>query len=136
MGNVKSRRDEASERSFSGKRGKRFAPTGQSTQMIIGADQTTDAAILGHSTKLYGNYQLKRVYYSAFSPTPDATAKLPLIKPPLIRERRLYQADWLLRFYGSGVDEITAARPDGNLDLELIQSWLSHCKIASFSLSM
>jgi predicted DNA-binding helix-hairpin-helix protein len=116
---VKSRKDEAGERSFTGKRGKRFAPAGQSTQMIIGADQSTDATILGQSTRLYGDYKLKRVYYSAFSPIPDATVTLPLIKPPLIREHRLYQADWLLRFYGFGVDEITAARTDGNLDLDI-----------------
>jgi predicted DNA-binding helix-hairpin-helix protein len=87
--------------------------------MIVGADGSTDATILGQSTQLYGDYKLKRVYYSAFSPIPDATAKLPLIKPPLVREHRLYQADWLLRFYGFAVDEITAARPDGNLDLEI-----------------
>ena len=119
MEDVKSRKDVARERSYTGKRGKRFVPAGQSTQMIVGADQSTDATILGQSTQLYGNYKLKRVYYSAFSPIPDATAKLPLIKPPLIREHRLYQADWLLRFYGFDVDEITAARPDGNLDLEV-----------------
>ncbi len=119
MGDVKSRKEVAAEKSYTGKRGKRFAPAGQSTQMIVGADGSTDATILGQSTRLYGAYQLRRVYYSAFSPIPDATAQLPLIKPPLVREHRLYQADWLLRFYGFGVDEITAARPDGNLDLEL-----------------
>ncbi|SFS02185.1 putative DNA modification/repair radical SAM protein [Yoonia litorea] len=119
MGDVKSRKDVAKERSYTGKRGKRFAPAGQSTQMIVGADAATDATILGQSTRLYGDYKLKRVYYSAFSPIPDATAKLPLIKPPLVREHRLYQADWLLRFYGFDVDEITSARPDGNLDLEV-----------------
>ncbi len=83
------------------------------------ADSATDATILGQSTQLYEAYKLKRVYYSAFSPIPDATAKLPLIKPPLAREHRLYQADWLLRFYGFDVAEITAARPDGNLDLDI-----------------
>lgn len=119
MGDVKDRKDMANESSHTGKRGKRFVPAGQSTQMIIGADQSTDATILGQSTRLYGDYKLKRVYYSAFSPIPDATAKLPLIKPPLVREHRLYQADWLLRFYGFAVDEITAARPDGNLDLDI-----------------
>ncbi|MEY8843472.1 radical SAM protein, partial [Cribrihabitans sp. XS_ASV171] len=62
-------------------------------------------------------YRLKRVYYSAFSPIPDSSAALPLIKPPLMREHRLYQADWLLRFYGFDVEEITSATVDGNLDL-------------------
>ncbi|MCA1776835.1 MAG: putative DNA modification/repair radical SAM protein, partial [Loktanella sp.] len=119
MGDVKNHKSEASEKSFSGKRPPKFAPAGQSTQMIIGADGATDATILTRSTGLYGDYRLKRVYYSAFSPIPDATAKLPLIKPPLAREHRLYQADWLLRFYGFGVDEITGATPDGNLDLDI-----------------
>ena len=119
MGNVKTRRAIAGERSFRGKRPARFAPAGQSTQMIVGADGATDATILGQSTRLYGDYGLRRVYYSAFSPIPDSSANLPLIKPPLLREHRLYQADWLLRFYGFGVEEITAARPDGNLDLDL-----------------
>ncbi|MEL6682209.1 MAG: putative DNA modification/repair radical SAM protein [Pseudomonadota bacterium] len=119
MGDVRTRKAAATEKSHTGKRGKRFAPAGQSTQMIVGADESTDATILGQSTRLYGDFKLKRVYYSAFSPIPDATAKLPLIKPPLIREHRLYQADWLLRFYGFDVAEITATTSDGNLDLDL-----------------
>jgi putative DNA modification/repair radical SAM protein len=119
MGAVSEKREGQQERSFRGKRPPKFAPAGQSTQMIVGADQSTDATILGQSTRLYGDYRLRRVYYSAFSPIPDATAKLPLVKPPLIREHRLYQADWLLRFYGFKVGEITAARTDGNLDLEI-----------------
>ncbi len=119
MGDVKTRSAVAGERSYTGKRPKRFAPAGQSTQMIVGADGSTDATILGQSTRLYGDYGLRRVYYSAFSPIPDSSANLPLIKPPLIREHRLYQADWLLRFYGFDVGEITAARDDGNLDLDI-----------------
>lgn len=119
MGNVREKRDGAKDRSYRGSRPPKFAPAGQSTQMIVGADGSTDATILGQSTSLYQGYKLRRVYYSAFSPIPDATAKLPLVKPPLVREHRLYQADWLLRFYGFGVDEITAARPDGNLDLDI-----------------
>lgn len=67
---------------------------------------------------IYGSYGLKRVYYSAFSPIPDASRVLPLIKPPLVREHRLYQADWLYRFYGFGVDEITAST-GGMLDLDM-----------------
>ena len=84
----------------------RFAPGGQSTQMIVGADATSDAAILQTTATLYSAYQLRRVYYSAFSPIPDASSRLPLRQPPLIREHRLYQADWLIRFYGFAHDEI------------------------------
>ncbi|GGL73937.1 putative DNA modification/repair radical SAM protein [Wenxinia marina] len=119
MRDTRQRLDAAKERSFRGKRPAKFAPAGQSTQMIVGADGSTDATILTHSTRLYSDYRLRRVYYSAFSPIPNATAKLPLIKPPLQREHRLYQADWLMRFYGFEAGEITAARPDGNLDLDL-----------------
>ncbi|MDP2033657.1 MAG: putative DNA modification/repair radical SAM protein [Polaromonas sp.] len=84
----------------------RFAPAGQSTQMIVGADATSDSSILQASATLYGAYRLRRVYYSAFSPIPDASLSLPLRQPPLIREHRLYQADWLMRFYGFAHDEI------------------------------
>jgi putative DNA modification/repair radical SAM protein len=99
-----------------GKR-ERFAPGGQSTQMIIGADATADAGILSASARLYGSYHLRRVYYSAFSPIPDSSSALPLVKPPLMREHRLYQADWLMRFYGFGKDEILDGVPNGMLDL-------------------
>jgi len=86
-----------------------FAPAGQSTQMIVGADASDDRSILSTSAALYGSYGLKRVYYSAFSPIPDASHALPLAAPPLIREHRLYQADWLMRFYGFAHDEIVGA---------------------------
>ncbi len=95
-----------------------FAPAGQSTQMIVGATDTPDATILRQATSLYTNQKLRRVYYSAFSPIPDASSKLPLIAPPLVREHRLYQADWLVRFYGFQAQELTTeAAP--NLDLAL-----------------
>ncbi|SEV87716.1 putative DNA modification/repair radical SAM protein [Cognatiyoonia koreensis] len=119
MGEVREKKAATKERSFTGKRPPKFAPAGQSTQMIIGADGSNDATVLHQSSTLYSGYKLKRVYYSAFSPIPDATVKLPLVKPPLAREHRLYQADWLLRFYGFDVDEITSATPDGNLDLDI-----------------
>jgi len=96
----------------------RFAPAGQSTQMIVGADATSDSTILGASASLYGAYRLKRVYYSAFSPIPDAARALPLRAPPLVREHRLYQADWLMRFYGFGHEEIVPA-DTGMLSLEV-----------------
>ncbi len=96
----------------------RFAPAGQSTQMIVGADASDDRRILGTSATLYGSYQLKRVYYSAFSPIPDASRALPPAAPPLMREHRLYQADWLMRFYGFAHDEIVDA-DDGMLALDI-----------------
>ena len=95
-----------------------FAPAGQSTQMIVGADATDDRTILGSSATLYGAYRLRRVYYSAFSPIPDASKALPLKAAPLVREHRLYQADWLMRFYDFDHDEIVAA-PDGMLALDV-----------------
>ncbi len=99
----------------------RFAPAGQSTQMIVGADGADDRDVLDASVDLYGNYRLRRVYYSAFSPIPDASKVLPLKAPPLVREHRLYQADWLLRFYGFEVEEIAPRSPAGTsmLDLEM-----------------
>ena len=84
--------------------------------MIVGADASSDRKILETSTNLYGNYKMRRVYYSAFSPIPDAAKSLPLLAPPLIREHRLYQADWLLRFYGFKAQELTTAEQP-NLDL-------------------
>ena len=93
----------------------RFAPGGQSTQMIVGADASNDATILSFSQRLYQRYGLRRVYYSAFSPVPGAAPCLPHSPPPLRREHRLYQADWLMRFYGFSADEILDATPDGML---------------------
>lgn len=119
MADIRTRKEATKDISYRGKRPPSFAPAGQSTQMIIGADGSNDATVLGQSTRLYSSYKLKRVYYSAFSPIPDSTAKLPLIRPPLQREHRLYQADWLLRFYGFNLDEITGVATDGNLDLEV-----------------
>lgn len=98
----------------------RFAPAGQSTQMIVGADAATDADIVGKASRLYDSFRLRRVYYSAFSPIPDASAVLPLKRPPLIREHRLYQSDWLMRFYGYKPAEVMqATEADGNLPLDI-----------------
>ncbi len=96
---------------------KGFAPAGQSTQMIVGADAADDATILHRSAALYAGYNLKRVYYSAFSPIPDASSRLPLAAPPLLREHRLYQADWLMRFYGFNAREVVEGGEGGHLDL-------------------
>lgn len=98
----------------------RFAPAGQSTQMIVGADGASDADIVGRASSLYSSFRLRRVYYSAFSPIPDASAVLPLKRPPLVREHRLYQSDWLMRFYGFAPAEVVqATREDGNLPLDI-----------------
>ncbi|MBB4838093.1 putative DNA modification/repair radical SAM protein [Sphingomonas kyeonggiensis] len=87
----------------------KFAPAGQSTQMIVGADAATDGDIITRAAGLYDRFQLRRVYYSAFSPIPDASAVLPLQRPPLMREHRLYQSDWLMRFYDYQPREVAAA---------------------------
>ncbi|MBB5208126.1 putative DNA modification/repair radical SAM protein [Chiayiivirga flava] len=115
MGRMRLKIDEAKEE----KKAPRFAPAGQSTQMIVGADAATDRDVLASSTNLYANYQLKRVYYSAFSPIPDSALSLPLKPPPLMREHRLYQADWLLRFYGFDVEEIAPSGESPMLSLDI-----------------
>jgi putative DNA modification/repair radical SAM protein len=114
MAEVRMRREASREKTHTGRRKARFAPAGQSTQVIVGADAADDRAILTQSATLYSGYGLSRVYYSAFSPIPDASRVLPLVRPPLLREHRLYQADWLLRFYGFEVGEIAS---QGMLDL-------------------
>ena len=119
MARLREKIEERSEPTLRTKRKPRFAPGGQSTQMIVGADETSDADILATSARLYSGYHLRRVYYSAFSPIPDSSSILPLIRPPLMREHRLYQADWLMRFYGFDRSEITAGRPGGMLDLDI-----------------
>jgi putative DNA modification/repair radical SAM protein len=104
----------------------KFAPAGQSTQMIVGADSANDAEIIGSASRLYDRYQLRRVYYSAFSPIPDASTILPLRRPPLIREHRLYQSDWMIRFYGYGAQEVAAATGDDGmmpLDIDPKLAW-------------
>ncbi len=101
-----------------------FAPAGQSTQMIVGATDASDAVILARATSLYARQKLRRVYYSAFSPIPDASSKLPLVAPPLVREHRLYQADWLVRFYGFKAQELTTdAKPNLDLATDPKLSW-------------
>ena len=98
-----------------------FAPAGQSTQMIIGADAATDRDVVGRAAALYDRFALRRVYYSAFSPIPDASAILPLRRPPLLREHRLYQADWMIRHYAFSPAEVAEAADaaTGMLPLDL-----------------
>ena len=105
----------------------RFAPAGQSTQMIVGADAATDGDIVRKASTLYDRFGLRRVYYSAFSPIPDASAVLPLQRPPLMREHRLYQSDWLMRFYEFQPHEVVAAADDATgmlpLDIDPKLAW-------------
>jgi len=103
----------------------RFAPAGQSTQMIVGATAETDKDILRLSSSLYERPSMKRVYYSGYIPVNEYDKRLPVLKqPPLVRENRLYQADWLLRFYQFKVDEIVDdAFPDLDLDIDPKLSW-------------
>ena len=120
MGKVKADLVEAKDARKRFRHAPRFAPAGQSTQMIVGADKASDAEIVGKASRLYDNFGLRRVYYSAFSPIPDASAVLPLSRPPLIREHRLYQSDWLMRFYGYKPAEVMQATDaDGNLPLDI-----------------
>ena len=98
----------------------KFAPAGQSTQMIVGADAASDGDIVVRASELYDRYALRRVYYSAFSPIPSPSAVLPLKRPPLMREHRLYQSDWLMRFYGfKPAEVVSAAGDDGMLPLDI-----------------
>jgi putative DNA modification/repair radical SAM protein len=113
MGNIRRKMDEKEEEPKLPK----FAPAGQSTQMIVGADASDDQTILNTAETLYGSYKLKRVYYSAFSPIPQSPDSVPLAPPPLMREHRLYQADFLLRSYGFQASELVPAA--GNLDLDI-----------------
>ena len=111
---------EASDASARFKSAPKFAPAGQSTQMIVGADAASDADMVGKASALYDRFGLRRVYYSAFSPIPDASAVLPLKRPPLMREHRLYQSDWLMRFYGFAPKEVQSATDaNGMLPLDI-----------------
>ncbi|GIZ12593.1 putative DNA modification/repair radical SAM protein [Pseudomonas sp. NCCP-436] len=104
-------------------RAPRFAPAGQSTQMIVGADASDDRTILHNAQSLYRDYRLRRVYYSAFSPIPHSPQSVPLQAPPLLREHRLYQADFLMRGYGFNADELLATPGNLALDIDPKLAW-------------
>ena len=124
MTTIKTRIEETKAERHKHPKGPVFAPAGQSTQMIVGATAANDATILQRASSLYRKQRLRRVYYSAFSPIPDASSKLPLIAPPLVREHRLYQADWLMRFYGFDVAELTRREePDLPLNIDPKLAW-------------
>lgn len=103
----------------------KFVPAGQSTQMIIGATPESDFQMVSVAEALYRNFRLKRVFYSAFVPVvPDSSLPAPGEGPPLLREHRLYQADWLLRFYGFTADELLSdERPNFNVFLDPKCDW-------------
>ncbi len=125
MGQIRSRRLENREELVKYRHAPRFAPAGQSTQLIVGATADTDLHILRLTQGLYDRYQLKRVFYSAYVPVVEH-ALLPTkdVKPPLLREHRLYQADWLLRFYGFRAEELLdRAHPDFDPRVDPKCSW-------------
>ena len=105
-------------------RGNKFVPAGQSTQMIIGATKESDLDIMNKSEYMYKNYDLKRVFYSAYVPINKDSLLPSLVTPPLKRENRLYQADWLLRYYGFKVSDILDKdNPNFNLLLDAKCDW-------------
>ena len=129
MGQIRTRGQQSREELVKYRHAPRFAPAGQSTQLIVGATADTDFHILRLTQGLYDRYKLKRVFYSAYVPVVEHTL-LPSkeTKPPLLREHRLYQADWLLRFYGFRAEELLDdAHPDFNPLVDPKCSWaLNH----------
>ena len=133
MGTIRRKLDEKAEEP----RSPRFAPAGQSTQMIVGADSSDDQTILSTAETLYGSYKLKRVYYSAFSPIPQSPGSVPLAPPPMQREHRLYQADFLLRSYGFQASELLPEAGNLALDIDPKLAWaLSHREHFPLDLNM
>lgn len=124
MDQIATRVEEAKEDQKKFFKAPRFAPAGQTTQMIVGATESTDSVILNQSQDLYKKYSLRRVYYSAYSPIPHADAFLPRGEPSLVRENRLYQADWLVRFYKFDATELTSTdAPNLPLDIDPKTAW-------------
>ncbi|HYE61530.1 MAG TPA: putative DNA modification/repair radical SAM protein [Phycisphaerales bacterium] len=128
MSAIRDRHQAAKDEHRSGKSGgaesPRFTPAGQSTQLIVGASPSPDAVLLSRASTLYREQGLRRVYYSAFSPIPHADSSLPAVTPPLIREHRLYQADWLMRHYGFKAEELTTPdQPDLPLNMDPKLAW-------------
>ena len=124
MDQIKSKIVETKEDSKKFKFTPKFAPAGQTTQMIVGATGTDDATFLQKSEGLYHGLGLRRIYYSAYSPITNADAILPTAQPMLVRENRLYQADWLMRFYGFKSEEIAdSANPNLPLDIDPKTHW-------------
>ena len=125
MGLIRDKAFESRQELVKYKHAPRFAPAGQSTQLIVGATQDNDRHILRLTEALYQKYRLKRVFYSAYVPVVE-NSLLPALdtKPPLLREHRLYQADWLLRFYGFQASELLdEAHPNFDPQLDPKCSW-------------
>lgn len=104
----------------------KFVPAGQTTQMVVGAHQETDLDVILMADRHYKDYKLKRVYYSGYIPINDEEKALPAVgsAPPLLRENRLYQSDWLMRFYGFDATEIVDdEHPNLDLDIDPKLSW-------------
>lgn len=124
MGEIHERVTEAKEETQKFRTAPKFAPAGQSTQMIVGATATNDSEILATANTLYDKHGLRRIYYSAYSPIPKSDLRLPSKPPPLVREHRLYQADWLMRYYGFEHNELTTAdAPDLSLLIDPKLAW-------------
>lgn len=127
MGSLKSAIDDGHDAMRRYRSAPAFAPGGQSTQMIVGADGADDRTIIGTAAGLYDRFRMRRVYYSAFSPIPDPHDALPVGKPELVREHRIYQSDWLMRLYGFTVDEVQSATDDATgllpLDVDPKTAW-------------
>lgn len=124
MGQIHDKRVEAQDEQRRSRLAPNFAPAGQSTQMVVGATPSTDRQIILRASNLYQTFQLRRIYYTGFSPYPEADARLPLQATPRLREHRLYQADWLMRFYGFAAEEITTeASPELSLTDDPKTAW-------------
>lgn len=124
MGQILARKEEADEDLRRSPLAPKFAAAGQSTQMVVGATAASDREILTTATHLYGQYKLRRIYYTGFSPYPDADSRLPLRAAPMMREHRLYQSDWLMRFYGFDAAELTSSEaPDLSLTEDPKTTW-------------
>jgi putative DNA modification/repair radical SAM protein len=124
MSQILTRKEEADEDRRKSPLAPKFASAGQSTQMVVGATPASDRSILTTATHLYGQYKLRRIYYTGFSPYPAADARLPLKAAPMMREHRLYQSDWLMRFYGFDAAELTTPEtPDLSLTEDPKTTW-------------
>ncbi|ABO49816.1 Radical SAM domain protein [Desulforamulus reducens MI-1] len=124
MGLIGSQILECSEEQKRSRKAPSFVPAGQSTQLIIGATPDTDLKIIQLSENLYHHFNLKRVYYSAYVPVSNAPVLPQMASPPLKRENRLYQADWLLRYYGFKAQELLSNdNPNFHLDLDPKSDW-------------
>ena len=127
MDQIRTQKDEADEDRKRSILAPKFAAAGQSTQMVVGATAASDRDILTTATHLYGSYKLRRIYYTGFSPYPEADVRLPLKPAPLIREHRLYQSDWLMRFYGFDASELTSPEnPSLSLTEDPKTTWAKH----------